>query len=278
MPNKKQSQIAIYEELNKFKHIKYHDEPHKYFIGDKELTSGTTFLGRYKEKFDAPKKAIGTAKKEKKTVAEVLAQWEYKRDFSGVKGTMVHNFAENYWANKVFPLDFQLAQDKFGIDGGKNMEERVAECIRMFKEFYTDASRSLIPIASELVIGDEYLPVLNEKGEVESTGVGGMVDGLFWNSKVGELQIWDYKTNGKIRSQSDYGNRMKYPISFLHECEFESYSLQLNLYKYIIEKNTNLKIGKLYLVWIHEENETYQVIECKDYQEIIQLLFKQPNN
>ena len=74
--------------------------------------------------------------------------------------------------------------------------------------------------------------------------------------------------------KSEYRKRFKAPISFIEECEFEAYSLQLNLYKYIIEKNTNIKIGRLYLVWLFEENETYQVIECKDYQSVIELMFK----
>jgi hypothetical protein len=77
--------------------------------------------------------------------------------------------------------------------------------------------------------------------------------------------------------KSDYRKRFKAPIAFIEECEFEGYSLQLNLYKYIIEKNTNIKIGRLYLVWLFEENESYQVIECKDYQSTIELMFKNYN-
>jgi hypothetical protein len=60
----------------------------------------------------------------------------------------------------------------------------------------------------------------------------------------------------------------------MHECELDTYSIQLNLYKYIIERNTNLKVGKCYLVHIHEEQEKYNVIECKEYQDIIELLVK----
>lgn len=248
----------IYKELAKFRHIKYFDEPHKYFIGEQELVSGTTFIGTLKDKFDAPKMAKLTAKKKGVEVETILAEWDYKREFSSIKGTMVHNFAENYWGNKVFPYDEQLVIDKFGEDV---IRERYDECVKMFKEFYNEASKSLVPIAMELVIGDSDM------------GIGGMVDALFWNDKMGELQIWDYKTNKQIRTKSDYRKRFKAPINFIEECEYESYSLQLNLYKYIIEKNTNLKIGKLYLVWITEENEKFQVIECKDYMNVIHLLF-----
>jgi len=251
--------MNIYQELKKFSHIKYYDEPHKYFIGEQELVSGTGFLKLFKPEFNAKVMAQKSAKKLGIPVEEVLADWDFKRDFAGMKGTLVHNFAENYWFNKIFPYNSQVVIDKFGED---HIKERYDRCVEMFLDFYRDASPALTPITMELVIGDAEL------------GVGGMVDCLFYNEKLKEFQIWDYKTNKQIRMKSEYRKRFKAPISFIEECEFEAYSLQLNLYKYIIEKNTNIKIGRLYLVWLFEENESYQVIECKDYQSTIELMFK----
>jgi len=73
--------------------------------------------------------------------------------------------------------------------------------------------------------------------------------------------------------KSDYGNRFKRPISHLDECEYNTYSLQTSLYKYIIEKNTNLKIGDLYFVWFFEGNDNYKVFKCADMRkEIIDML------
>lgn len=249
--------MNIYKELAKFNHIKYHDEPHKYYIGEQELVSGTTFIGLFKEKFDSVGMAKKTAKKKGVSVEEVLSEWDFKGDFSRTKGTLLHNFAENYWFNKVFPVDFTTYDERFG-DG--LMKERYEECRRMFLEFYEDAKDALIPIAAEFVIGDAEI------------GIGGMVDKLFWNQKMGELQIWDYKTNKEINTFSKYRKRMLFPINFLHECEYNTYSIQLSLYKYIIEKNTNLKIGRCYLVHIHEEQEKYNIIECNDCTDIVKLM------
>ena len=249
--------MNIYKELAKFKNVKYYDEPHKYYIGEQSLTSGTAFVGEFKEKFDSAGQAIKSAGKKGVSVEEMLAEWEFKGDFSRTKGTLLHNYAENHWQNKIFPLDYTPYDEKFG-EG--LMKGRLEECIRMFHDFYNESNSALIPIAMELVVGDAEL------------GIGGMVDALFWNDKHGELQIWDYKTNKEIAEYSKYRKRMQVPINFLQDCELEAYSIQLNLYKYIIQKNTNLRIGKCYLVHIHEEQEKYNVIECKEYQEIIQLL------
>jgi hypothetical protein len=46
----------------------------------------------------------------------------------------------------------------------------------------------------------------------------------------------------------------------LEESDIEIYSLQLEMYKQIIEKNIPIKLGKSYLVWFSHNNPNYQVI------------------
>lgn len=249
--------MNIHKELSVFNKIKYHDEPHLYFIGDKQLVSGTTFVGMFKEKFDSKGMAEKSAKKRGIPVEEVLEEWEFKGGISRTKGTLLHAFAENYWLNKIFPLDLESYEGKY-----PTISERYEECKKLFLDFYNDSKDTLIPVALELVVGDEEL------------GISGMVDGLFWSLKMNGLVIIDYKTNKEITSFSKYKKRMKAPINFLHECELVAYSIQLNLYKYLIEKNTKLKILGCYLVHIHEEQERYSLIQCHEYQDIIKLLIE----
>ena len=115
----------------------------------------------------------------------------------------------------------------------------------------------------ELVVGDE------------DYGLGGMVDCLFYNKKSNMLEVWDYKTNKAINTKNNYGQRFKKPIEHLDVCEINTYSLQLSLYKHIIEKNTNLKIGNCYLIWISEKNKNYKVFKCKDLETEIKLMLEQ---
>ena len=83
-----------------------------------------------------------------------------------------------------------------------------------------------------------------------------------------------FKTlNKKINEKNSYGERFKSPINHLDVCEINTYSLQLGLYKHIIEKNTNLKLGNSYLIWINEKNTNYKIYKCKDMNaEIILML------
>lgn len=236
------------KELWNFSEVIYYDEPHKYYIGEDQLISGTTFIGLFKEKFDRIGQAKKYAKNHRRTMEDVLEEWDYKGDIARTKGTLLHNYAENYWQNKVFPINYEL-YDRFG-EG--EMKRRLEPCIDLFHKFYEDASKSLRPVRMELVVADREL------------GIAGMVDCLFWNDKTKQHEIWDYKTNKEIGTFAKYGGRFKAPINYLHECEANAYSLQLSLYKYIIERNTKIKIGSMWLIHIHEDQETYNLFQCDD--------------
>lgn len=251
--------LEILNELNKFSHIKYFDEPHKYFEGEHELVSATTFIGKFKPKFDTQNIAEEYASKRGLNVDDVISDWDYKRDRSTIKGSLVHDYAENFWMNKIFGYDGSHAIKKFGTD---SIKESFDKCKNIFHNFYIDASINLVPVKMEWVVGDKDL------------GIGGMVDCLFYNKKSQQLEIYDYKTNKEIKTKNDFGQTFSDPISHLDICEINTYSLQLSLYKFLIEKNTNLKIGNCYLVWINENNENYRIYPCKDLVAEIKLMIE----
>lgn len=250
-------------ELSKFNHIVYYDEPHVYYIDGVQQTSATQFLGQYKPKFETKLVAERYARKRGLDVESVIRDWDFKRDFSTVKGSAFHEYAENWYSNKVFPYNQHIAEQKFGIDV---VRESYDVLVRLFHEFYEDYKEELIPVMSEVVVGDvDY-------------GICGMIDQLFYNTKKQELQIWDWKTNKKIGRKNDFGEKFKDPISHLDVCELNTYSLQLNLYKHILEKNTNLKVGECNICWINENNDKYEVIPCKDMSEEINTLLEKRND
>jgi ATP-dependent exoDNAse (exonuclease V) beta subunit len=251
--------LDIITELSVFNKIKYFDDTHEYYIGDQKYISATKFIGTFKPYFDSDRIAERYANKHGLLKEDVLKEWDFKRDFSTHKGKKFHDFAENYLNNKIFPYDNQDIIERFGQDDIRPVFEKLKG---MFVDFYHSSRVNLIPIKNEVVVGDEEL------------GVCGMIDQLYYNKKANELQIWDWKTNKAINRVSEYKNKMKAPIAHLDECEFNTYSLQLNLYKLIIERNTGLKVGDLYFVWFFEGNDTYQVFKCADMQKELQDMFK----
>jgi ATP-dependent exoDNAse (exonuclease V) beta subunit len=254
--------MDISVELSVFNNIKYYDKEHKYYIDGKEMVSATRLIGTFKQAFDSEYWSQKKATERGITTAEILKEWKYKSDYSCEKGNLLHDYAENYLNNKIFPYPKEKV---IKILGNNDVEEAFEKLKKLFKKFYSESYGKLIPIKSEIIVGDEEL------------GICGMVDQLFWNNKSEELQIWDWKTNKEIKRNNKW-QQFKDPISHLDVCEYNTYSLQLSLYRYLIEKNTHLKLGDSYIVWFNEKNENYEPIKCRDYREEIISLIETFNN
>lgn len=229
--------VEIFQELDKFNGISFNEEAHLYHYNGQLCTSVTGVIGRYKEPFDTQKIATAYAVKRGLSVFDVIADWDEKKIAACDKGSHVHKYAELKFACKHYKVD------------STEMSETLHKCFKIIDSFYNDSKGKLIPIRSELVIGDKKRRLC------------GMIDQLFYNVKAKEFQIWDYKTNKAITMKNDYKKRMINELWHLDECEFNTYSLQLGLYKKIIEENTNIKIGSSYICWVNEVNDTYKPIK-----------------
>lgn len=248
--------IEIFEEFEKFNHITFYDDTHSYIINGQKATSVTTLIHQYEKPFDEDYWANRNAAKEGCTPEELKAKWKYKNQLAQIKGTLSHSYVENLLARKVFPYDDTRSKAVFeGVDPVKPRYEKITTQINAFIEA---TKGRLIPIKSELVVGDEdYL-------------VCGMIDQIFYNKKSGKLEIWDWKTNGKLTTESNY--RLTGLMSDIPDSKLDIYSLQLGIYKHLIEKNTNLTIGDRYLVWFQEDNDTYKIVKCHDYAREVKVI------
>ena len=101
------------------------------------------------------------------------------------------------------------------------------------------------------------------------TKIAGTIDGLFKN-KDGYI-IYDWKRTKEIK-YNNYFNKCKFPLDNYDDCNFIKYSLQLNTYKYILEKNYNIKIVDMYLVILHPNEINYKKIKIENMQDEIKKL------
>lgn len=247
--------ITLFEELSKFDDVTYYDEPHKYYFSgsDQPLTSGTQLISRYSP-FDREGIATKQSQKTGRAVEDILLEW----DSSGVKGTCVHEYTENILANKIFPYPEHTVNSQLGDVVGNQVKGKFYRTIPLVDKFRSDIAGKLINIRSELVMGDR------------DYWVGGMIDQVFFNKKSGMLELWDWKTNKKIDTYSKYN--LSNELSHLDKSKLTIYSLQLSLYKHILEKNTNLKLGDSYICWFNENNDNYHVYKCHDLQNEVKIM------
>ena len=234
--------------IDKFNNIKFIPETHTYLINDKVAQSVTTILKKYVKPFERDYWANKKANDLGVSVEEILAKWEYNAKFSQIKGTLVHEFLEYSITNKEFEYPEDLIINEFGFDPIQTPFNNIVE---VAKQFLIDIEDKMYPIASELIVGDSnYL-------------VGGTIDQLFYNKKSNKLEIWDWKTNKEIKTTSRYFHLA--PLEHIPDTELDHYSLQLSLYKFILETNTGLSLGNSYIVWLNENSNKYQIYKAHDY-------------
>lgn len=273
-------------ELDKFRNILFQEKDHKYLNLDTgaELISVTTKLKEYKEPFRSDYWSIFTALKESghivksdlskgvkknhiqinndsflytdlgdnptlflsRTPESIKNQWKYESKVGTTRGTIVHNYIENRWFNKNKPVTQDIS---FIADSTTFISSVEASC-NLFDRFMKEHSY-YVPIAIEKVIGDEK--------------IAGQPDKILYSKKHNELHILDNKVDKKFDRLNKYKTKLSGKLSHLDDCEFNKYSLQLSMYKYIIEKNTNLKIDRCFALWLFHENPNYELIELTDF-------------
>lgn len=230
--------------------LSFKEEGHIYFwdgddIKDIGGTSSTTFIKKFFTPFN-PQHCIRsitrsrkyltdpTYKYYKKTNQEILDMWAQNRDEAADAGTRFH-------------LDIELSYN--GIDVENDTKEW-----GQFQKFESLRDKEMKPFRTEWMIYDTELRL------------AGSMDMVFKNAD-GTYSIYDWKRSKAIKiKDSKKGN---FPLEHVSDCNFMHYSLQLNLYKYILEKNYGVQISSLVLVVCHPLQNGFRKIVCPEMQEEI---------
>lgn len=246
-----------------FKDFKFYEDGHYYECKGKRVgVSVTTFIHEYCNEFDELGMAEKSAIKNNKSVQEILDEWHYKRDFSCEKGTDGHNYSQHLWSgNKYEMLKFDMSDEYY---------QSVFKIHRQAENFYRDYKEHLEHLFDELPIGSEEF------------NIASCCDHLFYNKLTGGLVLVDYKTNTDIYKDKKYYEnarkkppKMKIPLQHLEDLTITHYYIQLSIYKYLIEKYTGLKVEEMFIVYMSENIENYQIIEIpylyKEVKNILEL-------
>ena len=231
------------DKLNKaFGDFKFFEQDHHYEYKDKRVgMSVTRLIEEYANKFDSQAVAERVAEKQGKSVQEVLDEWEYKNKFACEKGSTCHEYAQSLWSGNDF--------DRGDFDGSKEYLKAIDTIESQADRFYNDYQDRLEHLYDEYVIGSEEYDIASA------------IDHLFINKLTGGIVLVDYKTNSDIHKNEKYAKDMKVPLHHLKDFTLNHYYIQLSIYKYIVEKYTNLKIEEMFIVYFSENIENYEIIE-----------------
>ena len=241
-----------------FKDFKFYEDGHYYECKGKRVgISVTTFIHEFCNEFDAEGMAEKVANRNGKTIQQVLDEWNYKRDFSCEKGTTCHEFTQALWSRSIYnPLYF---------DNSEKYKMAVAKIRCQAINFKNDYENILEHLIDELPIGSEEYDIAS------------CVDHLFYNKLTGGLVLVDYKTNSLMDgyNKKAYKKAMKVPLSHINDDALHHYYIQLSIYKYLIEKYTGLKVDEMFIVYMSENIENYEIIDIsylkEEVEEILEL-------
>jgi len=231
--------------------ITFTEEGHRYTVdGDaSSYVSVTTLIHRFFPHFDAPK-----------VIARIIANPKspyYGMDPDEVQAMWTMATTEGSHLHESIEIFFDQLAD-FGA-----VPEIAAPSVEFgyFLDFFrTHVWGKMKPYRTEMYVFDEDHKVC------------GSIDMLFCSpDNDHEIWIYDWKRSKEIRTSSPFGKGLRC-LGHLEDCNFVHYSLQLNMYKHILESKYAKRVVGMALVILHPRHSSYQVIPVNDMQAEIQAI------
>lgn len=181
---------------------------------------------------------------------EIKKEWDRNGKESRDLGTLMHNDIELY-LNDLNP------KNKDSVE------------FSMFKSFWKDFQKEY-PEAekfrTEWLIYDEQIGISGSIDFVVKMRDDKRKDG-------GKLGLIDWKRCKEIKRDNKYEKGFG-PCKHLDNCNFNHYSLQLNVYRRILERNYGVKIDFMMLVIFHPDQPDYQCIVVEKDNKTIDDMFE----
>lgn len=228
--------------------VTFEDDGHKYFIdgipaSSKGYVSTTTLIHQLFPAFDADH-VIAKMRGSRRWVdsqyhgltdEEIKGMWDRNRNQASSAGTAMHR-------------NLELCCN--GLPHDTTSEE-----FRLFSSFRDD-NPELRPYRSEWLIFDE------------GSRICGSVDMIYTND-AGEYFLCDFKRSKEIKFSNRWQQGCTPITSGLDDCNFVHYSLQLGVYKAILEKNYGIRICETYILVLHPNQGEYLQIPTASLSETV---------
>lgn len=249
----------IIEELQFFKGIDFHEEEHFYTINDYRFNcSVTQLIETYAQEFDSDGISQMVANKKGISQQEVLDEWKKENEFSCIKGSCIHLKAQSLWMGTDYEIDYNTIDDSIDKDRLKKEYDIMS---KQATNFYNDYKDMYDMIQDEFIVWSKEFDI------------AGSIDGIMYNKYTQQCCILDFKSNKDLQFKSKYRKKMKVPLHELDDVNGQHYYIQLSIYKYLIEKYTNIKVDELFIVYFNINADDYEIIGIpylkKEVEEIL---------
>lgn len=229
--------------MTNFQDIVFDSDSHTYKIGSTYLSPVTSIIKRIVPEFnsDAILSKLSASRGIPKDV--IKAEWDEKRDFGLARGTKVHNYIENV------------------LDGNDTtVMKNMNDCTNEIKQF--DIAWNMLRSKFDVKFVRKEWTV----GDVE-LGIAGRIDAVIDMSidSVNRRCLFDWKTGGFVVRRFAKENLLP-PFDDLPCCEEVKYSIQLSLYRLLVERNTDERIHNCHILHLPDSGSfsLFNVIDLRD--------------
>lgn len=230
-------------------HIAFDEPTHKYYVNGscEGNISCTGFVHEFFGHFD-PKSIIAKMKKSSKwssskyygmTDEQIMNEWSNNGKQASSAGTAMH-----------------LAIEQFLHGSPEQIDPSVLDTPewKYFMKFWNDCGHDLEPYRSEWEVFTDSIDSSVKERKIKLCG---SIDMVFRRKSDNKFVIYDWKRSKEIKSENPFGTGLA-PLEHLPDTNYWHYSLQLNIYKWILETYYGLEVADLYLVILHPDNPSYR--------------------
>lgn len=216
-----------------FSELSFIEDKHLYFINKSgsllNLPSVTSKVESFVIPFDTEEVLPYSAKKQGKTVEILRKEWQHINENACLLGTNTHRFLETYNGLQSPSTPQEEAGLKYLKDLRKeNRYKIVKKELRMWHKKYLYAG------TCDLCLFDTYS-----------------------NTFI----IDDYKTNSDLFKSYNF---LKNPFSYLEDCPYNHYQLQLTYYRLMLEQITKYRVSNTRIIYLENTGE-YKIYETYDF-------------
>lgn len=245
------------------KHICFEEKRHLYFVkGRCNNISVSAFIHRFFEEFQAVSVARKMVQRADFKSASRYKKYQHFVEQSSNADELVSAIVQSW--NENGALQSKLGTDMhryIELHNNNVIQPRNTECIE--REYYHDYQQkqqnaNYIPYRTEWMLWD---------GDDDSDKLTGTIDMIYQHKIRKTFHMVDWKRSKEIKR---FGfKRGKGPCSSLQDCNYIHYSLQLNAYKYLLEKNYGIVIEDMHIVIFHPSNSSYLEIKVNQMRCVI---------
>lgn len=122
-----------------------------------------------------------------------------------------------------------------------------AECYPFLEEPYCNKEKGVYEFFNNFLPPHIHVLLIEIRMFDSSIGLAGTADLLLYDESKDKIIIADWKTN---RNLFEYYGNLDGAFSKYQATSYYKYSIQLSIYKYLIEKHTQYKVSEGWIMWL----------------------------